>query len=66
MTAHTDTYHCLNCERPESMAPLVGLRFQNRSYWICSHCLPVLIHKPERLAGKLLGAEELTAAPHEH
>ena len=44
---------CLNCQRPESLVPLVSLRYQGSSAWICSQCLPVLIHDPQRLAGRL-------------
>lgn len=56
------SYACLNCGQPEELAPLVSLRYQGRSAWICSQCLPILIHKPDRLAGRLSGA----GAPAEH
>jgi len=49
------TTHCLNCNRSEREIPLVSLRFNGRQRWICSLCLPVLIHKPQQLAGKLTG-----------
>ena len=55
---------CLNCQRPESLAPLVSLRYQGNSAWICSNCLPVLIHHPERLTGKLANAESMEPADH--
>lgn len=55
---------CLNCQRPESLVPLVSLRYQGSSAWICSQCLPVLIHDPQRLAGKLANAESMTPADH--
>ncbi len=64
MTQQT-TYHCLNCNRPETIVPLVALRHDGREAWICSQCLPILIHHPQRLTGKLRGAETLTPAPHE-
>ena len=56
-------YHCLNCNRPETEIPLVSLRFQGDQAWICSQCLPVLIHQPQQLAGRLAQAENLTPAP---
>ena len=56
--------HCLVCERTEQQVPLIQLQYQDNAYWICPQHLPVLIHSPEQLAGKLPGAENL--APHEH
>jgi hypothetical protein len=48
-------------------APLVTLQFQSTPAYICSQCLPLLIHHPEELAGKLAGAENLEpAAHHDH
>lgn len=55
---------CLNCQRSESLVPLVSLRYQGSSAWICSQCLPTLIHDPRRLAGRLVDAESLTPADH--
>jgi len=57
---------CLNCERSESEAVLVSIRFRGSERWICSACFPLLIHKPEKLAGRLEGAEGLQAASHDH
>ncbi len=60
-------YHCLNCSRSEVDVPLVVLRYAGAQAWICSQCLPTLIHQPERLVGKLAGAERLAPAPqHDH
>jgi hypothetical protein len=61
------TYHCLNCSHPETVIPLVSLRYAGSQVWICSQCLPLLIHQPEQLAGKLSGAEKFTPfqSPHE-
>jgi hypothetical protein len=52
------TYHCLNCNRPETAIPLVSLRYAGNQAWICSQCLPLLIHQPQQLASKLSGAEK--------
>ena len=62
----TDTLHtCLNCQRPESQVPLVSLRYQGSGAWICSQCLPILIHNPQRLAGQMVGAEHMQPADHD-
>ncbi len=65
MTRENTLYVCLNCERPETATPLVVLRYNGSQAWICSQCLPVLIHQPQRLIGRLVGAENLMPAQHE-
>jgi hypothetical protein len=66
MVDHSNTtLYCLNCERPESAIPLVNLRYSGTQAWICSQCLPILIHHPQELAGKLSGAESLTPFQHD-
>jgi len=57
---------CLSCDRSESDVPLLQLRFQGEEILICSQCLPVLIHKPEKLAGRMKGAEDIEPSPHDH
>ena len=57
------TYYCLNCNRSEIQVPLVSLRYTAKPFWICPGCLPILIHHPERLAGKLEGVERLSPVP---
>jgi predicted SprT family Zn-dependent metalloprotease len=64
MTDIENTYRCLNCERTESQIPLVNLRYQGQMAFICSQCLPLLIHQPQALVGKLRGAEEMAGSPH--
>ena len=59
-------HHCLNCERTENQIPLVSLRYAGGQAWICSQCLPTLIHKPQQLAGRLAGAENMEPADHDH
>lgn len=58
--------NCLNCNRSETEIPLINLSYRKETLYICPHCLPVLIHKPQNLAGKLEGAENLSPANHEH
>lgn len=57
---------CLSCDRSESVVPLLQLRFQGEEVLICSQCLPVLIHKPGKLVGRMRGAEEIGPSPHDH
>jgi len=66
MTETDTTQHCLNCGQSEMFAPLVTLRHAGQQAWICSNCLPILIHKPHQLAGKLAGADQLSPAKHDH
>jgi hypothetical protein len=55
---------CVYCERGVEEVPLLHVQSRNGLTYICPQCLPVLIHHPERLQGKLAGAERLQ--PHEH
>ncbi len=61
--SETNTYQCLNCDRPETAIPLISLRYNGNQAWICSQCMPALIHKPHVLAGKLDNAENLPHTP---
>lgn len=57
---------CLNCERTSEQIPLLLLEYQAQTYSICPQCMPTLIHKPQALAGKLPGSENLSPADHAH
>jgi MinD superfamily P-loop ATPase len=35
---------CFRCAAGEEAAPLLPVRYQGRSLWVCTHCLPALIH----------------------
>lgn len=35
---------CFRCNAGEDAAPLLPVRHQGRSLWVCTHCLPALIH----------------------
>jgi Fe-S-cluster-containing hydrogenase component 2 len=35
---------CFNCGTDEDHAPLLPVRTQGTSTWVCTHCLPALIH----------------------
>jgi len=60
----TDKPMCLACNRSQDDVPLVSLVYQGSSHWICPQHLPLLIHDPARLAGKLDGAESMEPAEH--
>ena len=57
---------CVYCERSSDQIPLLALRYQGTQAWICPQHLPVLIHNPERLVGKLPGAENLNPSGEHH
>lgn len=57
---------CLNCGRSEQEVPLVILQYQGKNWHICPQCFPLMIHQPQKLAGKLPGAENMQPAEHEH
>jgi hypothetical protein len=57
---------CLNCDRTENEIPLLTMAYHEETHFICPQCLPVLIHKPQNLAGKLEGADKFPPANHEH
>lgn len=57
---------CLYCDRTAEEVPLISIQFRNQDFFICPQHLPVLIHKPEQLADKLPGAEDLKPAEGHH
>jgi hypothetical protein len=56
---------CLNCGQSEYETPLLHLRYDGSEQWICSQCLPTLIHAPQKMAGKLKNAENIKPAAHQ-
>lgn len=66
MPDKNDVQICLNCGNSEQQVPLVSMRFNGESNWICSQCLPTLIHKPQQLVEKLPGINPMTIEVHEH
>ena len=47
MAAKKATYiaqHCYRCGASEDSVPLLPVRTQGDSTWVCTHCLPTLIH----------------------
>ena len=43
---------CISCSKEESVVPLVAITFAQNAAWICTQCLPTLIHDPQRLTEK--------------
>ena len=50
---------CFYCKITEQEVPLIKLVFRDQSLFICPQHLPILIHKPEQLAGILGGTENV-------
>lgn len=55
---------CVLCGLDYETVPLISLQYQDETYYICPQHLPVLIHNPQMLVGKLPGVENLEG--HEH
>jgi hypothetical protein len=56
---------CLNCGNSEMEVPLIAVRIAGGEAWICSPCMPVLIHKPEQMVGALQTAGKISAESHQ-
>jgi hypothetical protein len=48
----SDLNKCINCDREENVVPLVSITFAKNATWICTQCLPTLIHNPDKLQSK--------------
>ena len=64
MNSENTSKKCLSCNRSENEIPLVTLTYSAKPAYICSHCLPLLIHHPDQLIGRLEGAENIPPAEH--
>ncbi len=58
----SSTPHCLVCDQTSDQVPLLTLTYLGGDLHICAQHLPILIHNPAQLAGKLPGAERLPRA----
>jgi len=52
---------CIVCETTSHDVPLVKLEYRDQELWICPQHIPVLIHHPDQLVGKVPGAEDFQA-----
>jgi hypothetical protein len=57
---------CLNCSRSENEIPLIPLQYKGEKRYLCSSCMPILLHSPAKLIGKLPEAEKILPAHHDH
>ena len=55
---------CVACARTSDDVPIVRIEYQGAVIGICPQHLPILIHDPTSLAGRLAGAESMRAADH--
>jgi hypothetical protein len=60
-----DKQTCLHCDRDNNQVPLLKLKYKDTQFWICTEHLPVLLHRPEELTGKLPDAENLRGVDHD-
>jgi hypothetical protein len=60
----TSAKQCVACGRGPDETPMLALEYRGATVWICPQHLPVLIHDPAQLIGKLAGAERLRPADH--
>ncbi len=56
---------CLNCKKTENDIPLVVLQYQGEQVFLCSQCLPILLHAPAKLKDTLANSEKIQPARHE-
>jgi len=57
---------CFFCSRQSGQVPLLNFEYQGKSWQVCAQHLPILIHEPQKLVGKLPGSENLSAAESDH
>jgi len=48
---------CVKCGRSDEQTPLITLSFKGGAKYICSQCLPMLIHKTHLLVDQFPGIE---------
>lgn len=49
---------CFNCQRSENEIPVLAWRYKGKIEWVCSECMPLLIHKWQQIAPKMQQPEE--------
>ena len=53
-----ESTQCFNCQRSETDIPVIAWRYQAQELWVCSECMPLLIHKWPQVVGRLDGSKE--------
>jgi len=61
----TLTRTCIHCGRDDNQVPLIVFYYQGQEHHICTEHLPVLIHKPAELTGKLPDMDKLNPVNHD-
>lgn len=56
---------CIHCEGDDKQVPLVVFYYQGQEHHICTEHLPVLIHTPAKLTGKLPDADKINPVVHD-
>ncbi|MFN2238765.1 MAG: hypothetical protein ABR524_05180 [Thermoanaerobaculia bacterium] len=56
--------NCIACDAGSDTMPLIEFEYRGERHRICSAHLPILIHDPGQLHGRLAGAETLPASEH--
>ena len=51
---------CVACDRDSNTVPILTLDYRDTTFGICTQHLPILIHDPTQLTGRLAGAEEMS------
>ena len=59
MTGDATVGRCVLCGEGSERVPLIRVEFRGGTWWICTQHLPVLIHDPQQLVGRMPGAESL-------
>ena len=44
---------CFNCARTDQEIPVISWRYKGEALWVCSECMPNLIHKWEKVVAQL-------------
>ncbi len=55
----TKNLACLVCGKTEEEVPLFKLVYRGEELRICPQHVPLLIHEPQKLVGKVEGAENM-------
>jgi hypothetical protein len=55
---------CLMCERNSDDVPLIPIEYRGATIRVCPQHLPILIHDPGQLIGRLSGAERFLPSEH--
>ncbi|MCA9969042.1 MAG: hypothetical protein KC425_02445 [Anaerolineales bacterium] len=50
-TTHSRT--CFNCGRSDQEIPIINWQYREQPLWVCSECMPMLIHKWAQVKARL-------------